>query len=127
MKKSTVIAKKVKSLRSPNLDKEYFFTIQLTENEHDIVENMIREFCDENGFTLVYYRNFKGGHIPMQREVKIKGDKVYRKLTPFFLAEGIMPENYHANHKSERIARGYTKLGWEDRMKEFFKEYPQFV
>lgn len=57
---------------SVNEDTVYFI-LNLTENEHYIVEDMIRDSLQESGYgELVYYRQLKQGHIPMRREVKIK-------------------------------------------------------
>lgn len=53
---------------------EIFFTLKLTENEHEIVSGIIQDECVEFGCELVYYRKFKNGHVPMWREVKIKCD-----------------------------------------------------
>lgn len=53
---------------------ELYFTLKLTSNEHDIVEwEYIRPFCKRLGVDLIYYRQFKTGHIPMHRECKITG------------------------------------------------------
>lgn len=51
----------------------FYFCINLTSGEHEIVEHDIEKFiatCD-NG-KLVYYRQLKDGHIPMFREAKIE-------------------------------------------------------
>lgn len=55
---------------------EFYFQTYLTENEHYIVEDMFRKFCDANGLTLVYYRQLKQWHIPCIREVKVRGENL---------------------------------------------------
>lgn len=50
---------------------DFYFTTSLTENEHYIVEDMIRQECLKQGIEVAYYRKFKTGHVPMQRECKI--------------------------------------------------------
>jgi hypothetical protein len=52
---------------------EVYFTTDLTENEHGYVQEDIRKYCAENNLEMIYYRSFKTGHIPCQRECKIKG------------------------------------------------------
>ena len=54
---------------------EFYFTTCLTEAEHSFVRDDIREFCNNNDMELVYYRSFKNGHVPLHREVKVRGDK----------------------------------------------------
>lgn len=54
--------------------REFYFTHSLTESEHDIVKLQLEQECQKRGLTLQYYRKFKTGHIPSQREVKILGD-----------------------------------------------------
>ncbi len=53
---------------------DFYFTTYLTENEHSIIENMIRNKCDELGYEVKYYRQFKTGHVPCQRECKIMAE-----------------------------------------------------
>lgn len=53
---------------------EMYFCLKLTENEHYIVEDMIKTECERLGLKLLYYRQLKEGHWPMYREVKIVGD-----------------------------------------------------
>lgn len=55
--------------------KELYFCLMLTENEHYIVCDYIKDYCNENGLELRYYRKYKLGHIPMWREVKIIGTR----------------------------------------------------
>lgn len=51
-----------------------YFQLTLTENEHYIVEDMLREFCaTQPGMSVKYYRKLKLGHAPTYREVKIIG------------------------------------------------------
>lgn len=50
---------------------DFYFTQNLTESEHGIVESMIREECKLRGIEVIYYRKFKTGHIPCYRECKI--------------------------------------------------------
>ena len=53
---------------------EFYFTLTATECQHSIVEwNLIRPFCKRLGVKVIYYRKFKTGHVPSQRECKIKG------------------------------------------------------
>lgn len=75
----------------------FFFTTKLTENEHCIVEGMIREECQKQGIKVVYYRKFKHGHIPLYRECKLecepwRGIKVLEDLK-------IDYGNYYHSHK----------------------------
>jgi hypothetical protein len=77
------------------MKKDFYFTQYLTENEHSIVEMMIREECAARNITVVYYRPFKNGHVPCQRECKIDcppkiGMQILEKLN-------IEYQNYHAN------------------------------
>lgn len=55
------------------MNTEFYFTIYLTENEHYFVEDELRQYCDKHGLEMVYYRSFKTGHVPCQRECKIRG------------------------------------------------------
>lgn len=44
--------------------KEIYFCLYLASNEHECVEQEIREFCQSNtGYELVYYRQLKDGYI----------------------------------------------------------------
>jgi len=54
------------------MQEDIYFCMDLTENEHSVVERMLREFCVGNGLELVYYRKIKKGHIPCVREIKVK-------------------------------------------------------
>lgn len=81
-----------------------------TENEHDILEhNYFRPFCKRARLSLEYYRKFKTGHIPMQRECKIDGFTTRRSYAIFLRWMQtrdipIMTENYWRNNKYK-----YTK------------------
>lgn len=55
-----------------SFNNETYFCMDLTEDEHVIVEDMLRTFCNENDMVLVYYRKVKTGHIPCVREAKVR-------------------------------------------------------
>lgn len=55
---------------------ELFFTQYLTENEHYIVEDVIRQTANELNCEVKYYRKLKQGHVPGYRECKIIGQSV---------------------------------------------------
>ena len=82
---------------------EFYFTTSATECEHTFIESLLEEFCRVNDFELVYYRKFKNGHVPMQREIKIKGKSrnlIYAKLIEWNEHEdrggcSIEIKNYH--------------------------------
>lgn len=57
---------------------EIYCILQLTENEHYVVEDMLRKKCLELNIHVAYYRNMKNGHIPLLREFKVIGDKLWR-------------------------------------------------
>jgi len=54
---------------------ESYFCLDLTENEHHIIEGYILDFIERNelDLELVYYRQLKEGHVPCHREVKLRG------------------------------------------------------
>jgi hypothetical protein len=56
-------------------DKLLYGCFDLTENEHYIVEAILKKKCDEIGAKLIYYRELKDGHVPCIREYKIQGAK----------------------------------------------------
>lgn len=64
---------------------DFYFTTELTEEEHWIVENMIQKECIKRGYELMYYRQLKTGHVPLIRECKInvepsKGEQMLTDL-----------------------------------------------
>lgn len=69
---------------------EMYFRLELTENEHSCVEMKIQDFCVANNheLELVYYRKIKTGHIPMIREIKVRGQHI-GKFKGFLLEEGL--------------------------------------
>ena len=76
---------------------DFFFTTYLTENEHFIVADLIRQECSRLGIQVAYYRPFKTGHVPMYRECKLAcspeiGAKILKDLKVDF-------GNYHKSHK----------------------------
>jgi hypothetical protein len=72
--------------------KEHYFRLKLTENEHFIIEDSLREICEQGGLELLYYRKLKNGHVPLIREVKIKGNfgKVMEAICSLKLQECII-------------------------------------
>ena len=67
-----------------SLHGEFYTVIDATENEHFCLEHFFLDFCQKNQATLLYYRKMKNGHIPMKREVKIKGsNSLVRTLYSF--------------------------------------------
>lgn len=54
---------------------EFYFTLRLTECEHDIVEHDIRRWAGKRGLKVRYYRQFKTGHVPTYRECKVVGPR----------------------------------------------------
>jgi hypothetical protein len=55
---------------------ELYFCLELTENEHFIIKDELFRWCLKNDLKLVYYRKLKEGHVPMFREVKIRGKNI---------------------------------------------------
>lgn len=51
------------------------FITYLTENEHDIVEDMIKSECVKRNFDFQYYRKFQDGHVPLYRECEINNSR----------------------------------------------------
>ena len=77
-----------------NMQNDFYFTLELTSNEHSIVEFMIREACAKQNIEVLYYRRFKNGNISCQRECKIMAPpKIAKKILKDL---NINPENYHA-------------------------------
>ena len=56
-----------------NANEELYFCLELTESEHYIVEDNIRKTWPL--LEMVYYRQLKEGHVPMIREIKLRGQK----------------------------------------------------
>ena len=56
---------------------ELYFCLHSTENEHYVIADELKKKCKEFGLQLIYYRELKEGHIPMCREVKIVGAKLW--------------------------------------------------
>ncbi len=54
---------------------ELYFCLRLTENEHYVVEDEIRQKCEICNCQTIYYRMLKDGHVPLFREIKIQGHK----------------------------------------------------
>ena len=54
---------------------EKYFCLELTEEEHCVVENEILKICLRYNGELKYYRKLKEGHFPCYREVKIVAEK----------------------------------------------------
>lgn len=63
-------------VRTKNMKKEIYFCLYLTENEHFIIENELKNVCNKLNLKLQYYRKLKDGHVPTYREVKIIGDNI---------------------------------------------------
>ena len=75
---------------------EYYFNLNLTENEHFIVEGDLLDFCNKNDLTLLYYRKLKTGHVPMWREVKVisKEKGGINLVKAWIKKEGLKAEKY---------------------------------
>jgi hypothetical protein len=59
-----------------NMKEEFYFTVTATESEHDFVEySYVRKGAVMFDLDVVYYRKFKNGHVPMQRECKLRGTR----------------------------------------------------
>lgn len=54
----------------PGMKDTFYFITKLTEFEHGIVEGILREELEAIGWELLYYRQFKTGHVPTYREAK---------------------------------------------------------
>jgi len=52
---------------------DLYFCIKLTEAEHQIGAEKLKEACDRAGVKLVFWRKLIDGHVPMFREVKVQG------------------------------------------------------
>lgn len=78
---------------------EIYFCLYLTSNEHECVEQEIREFCQSNeGYELVYYRQLKDGHIPMYREVKIRFPENNKKPWFYFMNKEYSPWEFRIDN-----------------------------
>jgi len=62
---------------------ESYFCLYLTENEHSIVAEYIREWCSKNSLTMKYYRKLKEGHCACYREVKVVGKGAAHKVSNY--------------------------------------------
>ena len=62
---------------------EIYFCLYLTENEHYIVEDQLREWCTFNSLSMKYYRKLKEGHWSCYREVKIVGKGAAHKVANY--------------------------------------------
>ena len=82
------------------MDKTQYFCLKLTENEHYVVEDMIKDWCSENGGRLIYYRVLKDGHVPMIREIKIDGI-AHGTIERFLLEKKLTSHIVKNPHKEE--------------------------
>ena len=84
---------------------ELYFCLNLTENEHYIVEDMIRDMCVTHNIKFHYYRKCKEGHVPMIRECKVEGASV-NYIKRLLVAEGIdkciVPNPWNASRKAKK-------------------------
>lgn len=71
---------------------ELYFCLHLTENEHYIVADDLRNECDRLGLEMKYYRKLKDGHVPMHRETKIVGDRLKINLLKKYMHENFIDE-----------------------------------
>lgn len=89
---------------------ELYFLTFLTESEHGFVESDIKEYCANNNLEFVYYRKIKGGHIPMWREVKVRGNVgKFKKWAK---------EQLFLNLFSQKDVEEKERKKWESLMKE---------
>lgn len=95
---------------------ELYFTLTLTENEHYIVNDMIETFCKNSGLELKYYRKFKIGHIPGEREIKVTGNNSdLIKFAKFCISEyligkdGNFPNYWRENPAAKEICDSCNK------------------
>jgi hypothetical protein len=90
--------------RKPTIGKEImeelYFCLHLTENEHYIASWDFQKKCEELGLTFIYYRKLKEGHVPMYREVKVKGDRLLINQFKRFMKDKFYDEQVERNpHK----------------------------
>lgn len=82
----------------------YYFVIRLTEGEHEIVSEDIKNYCEntENGVEFKYYRKFKTGHEPMFRECKVRGNRKCIAKFKQFLDDNKISDYIHENYWLEQ-------------------------
>lgn len=84
------------------MEDTFYFCMNLTENEHYVVESDFDKKCKELGMALVYYRVLKDGHVPMFREVKVQGTKRGIKTFKTFLVKERYTNHMQSNpHKNK--------------------------
>ena len=83
---------------------ELYFCLHLTENEHYIICSELEELCEKHDLELLYYRQLKEGHVPMFREIKLRGEIGYVRgyIEKAKLEEHIVP-NPHRRPKCDSI------------------------
>lgn len=88
------------------MNEEIYFTTHLTETEHNIVHELLKEQCAKRNLELVYYREFKQGHVPMYRECKVRGKigNIVKMISDIEL------ETDNANRKIVFENEGYIKI-----------------
>lgn len=108
---------------------DFFFTTYLTESEHCVVEDMIRNACDKKGIIVKYYRKCDP-HIPMIRECKVEAlPKIAEKILKDI---GLEYGNFHASEKKNYEEKDADKTSglytpgeiWErffNRRKEYYQ------
>jgi len=77
---------------------ELYFCLHLTENEHGVVMGELEDLCKNHDLDLLYYRELKEGHIPMYREIKLKGNIGYVRG---YIKKSKLEE--HIEHNPHRI------------------------
>lgn len=83
---------------------ELFFTLFLTENEHWIVEDIIKTQAPKFNCQVRYYRKLKQVHVPCYRECKIVGEK----SDIFKLSKVLEEEHYiYVNENHYRTTLAY--------------------
>ena len=90
---------------------ELYFCLYFTESEHDFIMEELEDLCKNHNLELLYYRKLKDGHLPMYREVKIKGDIGYVKgyISENKLEENLRPNPYRLKDMDE-LPDGLTKF-----------------
>lgn len=75
--------------------RELYFCLHLSENEHRLTEQDVKEMCRLLGLEFIYYRQLKEGHIPMYREVRLKGTRTrLGKFKTWMCSEQAMLEKF---------------------------------